>query len=348
MRCDASCRNVNALALASAASLLELGPIVESLRQGAGVMPALLAGLAYQIGNVAPRFFTLGQHRVVGAAVVFGAVAVATAQTGSLLWLVGISTLSWALQDVRRSVSVGSGSVVLSTARKRVARVVGFIAASMMPFQLLLLAVCAALAAATPLIFAVSKAGQVGGEGFGNRLEWIMIIHQTHYFAYAYAVPLLLANNALGGTPLVGIWFACGWISYLSAEHLWRRWKPTLAFVAGHLMLAIVLSLLSGFSNHPYAALALWIASGFGGGTVYCLSLLHKQADLIHARLEFAEDVGHVLGAAVAIAGISLFDLKADALPGLGAAFAAIAAGVMAVTSVRAALKNTDCNYSDM
>jgi hypothetical protein len=78
--------------------------------------------------------------------------------------------------------------------------------------------------------------------------------------------------------------------------------------------------------------------SGLGGGTVYCLTLLHRRAGLPNANLEFAEDAGHLGGVAIAIIGVLLLGWTAGSLPIVGAFWAALAALTMSAMSVAGVL----------
>lgn len=332
------------LGLAVAASLLELGPLVVLLENKKGIIELLIAGLAYQVGNAAPRPAAVSGRYTVTVVAIGAAALLMFLPLGTAAWFVAIALLSWALQVTRRKVTAGVTAGLPTTAQKRTARVFGFIAATMAsPVWIggTLFAICVGVLD----MKAVNVTTPPGRRGFGHPLEWIMVVHQTHYFCYAYAVPLLVALPELGGLPVVGFWFACGWVSYLSAEALWRRWPTRRVFIIGHLSLAAALMLMSMTATSPWMALAFWIMSGFGGGTVYCLTLLHKHEGLTHDRLERAEDIGHLLGVAVAIAGVLFLDWSASALPAAGSIWALTAAfamlGILALTA-----RHSSCTQS--
>jgi hypothetical protein len=317
------------LGLAVAASLLELGPLVALLKDGDGLLALLLAGLAYQVGNAAPRPAILTGRIVLALLTLVAAGLLVLTPASSIAWLAAIALLSWALQAVRRAISADGPANQPTTVQKRTARVIGFIAAALLPLGGWLIGVVILIACAIPLLQASPEARAPQAQGFGHPLEWTMLVHQTHYFTYAYAVPFLAAQSTLGGTSLVGLWFACGWITYLSAESLWRRWAPRTVFIVGHLALALVLALMSTTSAMPWLTIAFWVLSGFGGGTVYCLTLLHKREGLAHERLERAEDAGHLLGVMLAILGVYFLNWNAITLPLIGSIWAIGAALAM-------------------
>lgn len=310
-----------ALTLAGVASLLELGPIAALLYQGHDLAAVLLAGLAYQVGNALPR--PLQRPLALGAIALAAALLLYAATPASAPWLAAIAALSWTLQTVRRNVAANGASA--PTAHKRIARVIGFILATLAPMALWLALTLAGLALAlTCMGNEVAKAE--GGAKAWTPLEWTMMAHQTHYFSYAYAIPVLVADPQLGGTGAAGFWFACGWVSYLSAEALWRRFPPRTVFITGHLCLAAILALLTLASSAPILSVTFWILSGFGGGTVYCLTELHKRNGGAPERMERAEDVGHLFGVTLALGAVVAFHFTASDLPAIGAVCALIAA----------------------
>lgn len=313
---------VIALALAGVASLLELGPIAALLYQGHDITAVLLAGLAYQVGNAAPR--PLQHPLALGVIALAAALVLYLASPASASWLTAIAALSWTLQAVRRNVAAQSAPT--PTAHKRVARVAGFILATLAPMAVWLALTLAGLALAlTRMRKGAAAEADVGTKAW-THLEWTMVAHQTHYFSYAYAIPVLIADPLLGGVGAAGFWFACGWVSYLSAETLWRRFPLRTVFVTGHLCLAAILALLTLTSGAPVLSVVFWILSGFGGGTVYCLTQLQKNNCGAPGQLERAEDVGHLFGVALALGAVSVFHFAADDLPAVGAVCALAAA----------------------
>ncbi len=261
-------RRPQVLALAATASLLELGPIAVLLREGVGLQAILTVAIAYQFGNISPKPLTL-HYAVLASTSLLAVAGLILAPTSSTTWFASIATLSWSLQAVRRRLTASPGDDLPSTAQKRTARVLGFIAATIMP-----LGACVALAgvaAITALAWPTPQTnlGQPTSiKGKVHPLELAMVLHQSHYFSYCYAVPVLVSADVIGGTPLVGTWFALGWMTYLSAETLWKNFPPPLVFVTGHGFLAVLLIIMALVSHVPWAVASLWILSGIGGGTV--------------------------------------------------------------------------------
>lgn len=328
------------LSLAIAASLLELGPLIALLHVEKDLLDFLVAGLAYQVGNAAPHPTALSGRYTIGIITLTAAALLIVMPAGTVAWYSAIALMSWSLQIVRRNVTAHFTVGLPTTAQKRAARVLGFIAAALVPPIVWLTGVVVTIGVGVFGMNSAKRATPPAERGFGHPLEWTMLVHQTHYFCYAYAVPLLVASAELGGPTFVGFWFASGWVSYLSAESLWRRWPPKRVFVLGHLFLACVLLVMS-MTATPWMTLLLWGLSGLGGGTVYCLTLMHKREGLAHERLERAEDAGHLLGVAVAIASVKFLGWNAILLPAAGSIWAAAAAIAMIFMCSLAGRKNS-------
>lgn len=323
-------RRGSTLGLAAAASLVELGPIASLLRAHNGLISLLIAGLAYQAGNSFQRISLSMGAPSLFVILTCSALAMLLIDVGALWWFVGIGTFSWSLQAIRRRFVAAPGDDLPSTAQKRAARILGFVLATILPPILWVPAVwlISLRSLARRSSIEIPRQPKVPTR-WGNSLEVIMVLHQSHYFSYCYALPLLLAESALGGIPFVGTWFACGWVSYLLAENAWRRFAPTHTFLVGHACLAALLVAMFVFSNFPWLVAALWILSGLGGGTVYCLTVLHQAEGWPHQRLEVAEDFGHVLGVLISLILVIVAGWKGDALPALGAVWATSAVAAM-------------------
>jgi len=320
------------LVLASTASLLELGPIAQLLLDSAGFPAILLAGLAYQLGNAVPRPHSVARWPVLLPVGLAGAAGLVFLAPASLTWLGSIAILSWSLQAVRRRLLDGAGGDAPQTTHKRIARVAGYVLATIVP-AMVWAPVIALLIVGGFLFVNPRRTSELANSWLSikspDMVEITMVLHQAHYFSYCYAVPALLASGRTGGVALVGLWFSCGWVTYLLAESLWRRFPPVAVFVVGHLFLSGLLVLLSKFHELPWSVLSFWVLSGLGGGTVYCLSVLHKREHHSAERLEQAEDTGHILGGRGTIKDVVLLRFDPSFLPVLGSVWAVLAAATI-------------------
>jgi hypothetical protein len=136
-----------------------------------------------------------------------------------------------------------------------------------------------------------------------------MVIHQAHYFAYAYALPyLFLAIYGLSPTS-AALGFALGWVSY-SATPLVLARRPALpTLVLGHFLVALTLLAMASMIHRLDVLLVAWFVTGFGGGTVFLIRRLEREwrPDRPAAQFDVWEHIGHVLGVLIAITLTSRF-----------------------------------------
>lgn len=187
----------------------------------------------------------------------------------------------------------------VSTFVKRVSRVAGFACSGFLSWQLL-----PTVAGITLLVVLflgrdlqqVQKASIRKNLRLGS-LGWIMTIHQSHYFSYAYIIPVLLINYHGVDPRISGLFFCIGWLSYISSRRLFGERSLERTFTIGHILASITLAAIFFFSNRSLLILlALWFLTGFGGGTVYCLRQLRERSITDKSDLDSWENIGHVLG----------------------------------------------------
>lgn len=194
----------------------------------------------------------------------------------------------------------------IGTLPKRAFRILGFVAAGYFrPFALPMVALLVLLMATTFGRRSASADVRERGD-FGRSLGAAgvaMIVHQMHYFAYAYALPILLLRlHGLSGSA-TALAFTLGWVSYSLAPTLLGRLPTLSVVVVGHVAVAATLALMAMGFDDIKLLLVTWFASGFGGGTVFGIKRLAQQWSSIDRTrdLDLWENVGHVLGVIIAI-----------------------------------------------
>lgn len=322
------------LAAAGSASLLEVAPLFAVLRDSQPLTVILLLGLAYQLGNGAARH--VGRSPVLLAALgILGLAAWLLSSGVVVVQMAAVAAMSASLQAVRRALAHSGPKI--PTAKKRAYRVAGFVLAAVLPASIALslaVVVCVlgarllALQAPTRVEALATATAEAPPLRFNWTLWALMVVHQTHYFVYAYAVIYLAFSLSGASAVIAALAFALGWVTYLSAERLWSRIPDRSVFVAGHLFLCACLVGMA-WAGESWTAVVLWVLTGFGGGSVYCLVSISAKAGLPEASVERAEDVGHVAGLALAIALVALGGLGPTGLALVGAVLAAIAAITM-------------------
>ncbi len=325
------------LLLAFCASLLEIAPPIHALVSGHSLETVLWIGLAYQLGNGASSLLAPSALRVIaaaGTAVLLAAVGCSPALQAS-----SVAFLSVALQWSRKAVKNAASSLP-GTVAKRSARVLGFVTVAVaIPWYGLFVALVAC-AASILVAYGDRRSHQsiVPTPPTFHTIGLVMMLHQVHYFVYSYVVIWLFYSDTPFGTLIPCCLFALGWVSYLCAEPLYRRMHPHRVFLLGHTFVALCLFGIAIAYASPVLAPALWVMTGFGGGSVYCISKMGKLQGMGETYVEHWEDAGHVAGVAAALLLGYLFNFSVPVFFAAGAAFALAAILVYLIRPVLAGL----------
>ncbi len=292
------------LSLSFLSSIVELGPIILFAGSGAGVIGTLLVGMCYQIGNLIAGFFQLPLRWIGALSAISVALAVAAVAHPNLLYGSVLLT-SISIQEMRRIFSERSqGTAKASTLLKRTIRIVGFATAGFTTLPLYTGITALALVMSLTLIWKTKsysyRLAPKADLKF-SPLAAIMVIHQTHYFTYAYLLPLLFAGIFGLNEFLIGPAFIVGWISYASVETIVSQKNLVKVFIIGHLIVTASLVILALHYQDIFTVLVAWFVSGLGGGTVFCLTRLNRVAGTVRVAMEPWEDIGHVVGVIVAL-----------------------------------------------
>jgi len=133
-------------------------------------------------------------------------------------------------------------------------------------------------------------------EGLKIQTSWLsslMFLHQVHYFAYYFTVPLYFYFRYDLPLAILSVTFILGWISYTLAHYAWRSHGKHV-FIAGHFISCVcIIGLVT--SHNILESFVWWFLTGFGGGTVYVLRTL-SPSDKWDESLDFWESCGHVVG----------------------------------------------------
>lgn len=291
------------LLLSGVSGVVELGPVFIAAREY-GLVAGLVAGLAYQVGNLAASSLPLAR-RWAGVVLITGVSLLLAGLWMPSTAVVGVSCVSVGLQKYRRFLqkSSTSGGGARATLVKRVVRIAGFALAGLVDLSGLI--ACAVVITASYYGAMRSfSADSWRSETRPRPLKWsplagVMVIHQMHYFSYAYVLPFLFAVTFGFGGLAAGAAFAFGWVTYASVEKLVRGQRYCLYFLLGHSLVVLSLSALATWSSSAPAVVSAWAVSGLGGGTVYCLSRINAQAAALRVEMDRWEDVGHLAGVAV-------------------------------------------------
>ncbi|MCL1836769.1 MAG: hypothetical protein FWG46_04395 [Treponema sp.] len=307
-------------ALSLLSGFFEIAPFIFALRCE-GVLPALVVALCYQLGNLTPCPLRLSKTAVRAAAVV-GAIFLAAYSVAGFFPLLcaAVALLSAAIQSAR-----GMAKSNASKPLKRFLRVAGF-ALGLFGAPLPLLVSGAAAAA----VVCTGKSGAARGSLVLpplNAVNAAMVLHQIHYFSYCYAAIAFTAAIA-GNAAALGL-FLAGWAVYISAARLYRRHALAHSFFFGHSLLVLLLLGMFFMPSMAFKA-ALWVLTGIGGTTEFCLARLSLERGGSPDGGTFAENAGHIIGVICSIVMYAITDdLLHTVLVSAAAALGAI--GLMAV-----------------
>ena len=290
------------LSLSFASGFVELGSLLYAIRLEAPTFAVIAIGLAYQLGALAQNPFALRWGRHPATPFIAVASAVVAQWDYRAVWL-AVLLLSIVLQDVREE-TLKLASV--GTFPKRVARILGF-ATSGSFSPLLMTLICVLVILAARMVGRLSSGHRSYSRCIPkystNILGAAMVLHQMHYFAYAYIMPIVFIRVHALGYWYAGLAFALGWISYSITPSVLSRLPSVSLVVYGHVCVAATLFLMACYYDRLVLLLAAWFASGFGGGTVFGIRRLavEKVALRRTGDLDIWENVGHVVGVIVAI-----------------------------------------------
>ncbi|MCX6632361.1 MAG: hypothetical protein NTW28_32530 [Candidatus Solibacter sp.] len=310
---------------------IELGGVMFAARRGLPIPSVIAFGLTYQLGALFQNPMELTGRQYRGMVAVAAAAACASFWDFRLLWI-SLLLLGAGLQGLREE-AVRRAPV--GTLQKRIARIAGFSVAGWLNPALVIASSLSIILIAAVLRRWPNQADQTTRPVRRPNLSLfacVMVLHQMHYFAYCYALPILFLR-VHGLNPVsAALAFAIGWISYSFAPSVLARVPTLTVVVAGHVgVSAMLLFAASNLHNLPML-LAAWFASGFGGGTVFGIRRLAVEwrTGDTKATLDMWENVGHVLGVLLAIC-LTLVASRVDILFLAAAGLASAVASILAV-----------------
>jgi hypothetical protein len=287
------------ICLSALSGVIELGVLVLATQDKSPVVLIPLFALAYQLGVFFSNPIRLPRYlyMVLGFG---GAVYAMLTKWSTIAMCAIILPVSIALQQARMLISKRCH---VSTFWKRVSRVGGFLVAPWFSVWVLVIAgVGSAVLVASIHTCALDQRARFRKVLFrGGFLSVTMLVHQSHYFLYSCFLPWVFLQVQNIPVALLGFAFALGWISYCIAPILFQRLSPIKVFVGGHLLVVVALTAMFFCLKCSTITLIAWFASGFGGGTVYCLHEINKQRGHRAADLDTWENLGHVTGVLAAI-----------------------------------------------
>ena len=286
--------------LSTLTGVIEIGSVLYAIQQSYSTVQILLIVLAYQIGCFFPTNITLKKPILVLMGIISFALTMLLFYIPTF-WLLTLAVLfvSPCLQVVR---SIHKSSV--STGIKRVFRILGFAVSPL--FNPIFLSV---IAIVILIILALSKKNYINKISIGiiPMPNLLMVVHQMHYFSYAYIVLMITSRLDNYNGFLTALIFVLGWITYSSTQYILRGKQYLTYLVCGHVFLALILTVMA-LCESDLIKVFLWILTGFGGGTVFCIKEILKQhGKYDNYALETSENFGHVIGVIACICVYTVF-----------------------------------------
>ncbi len=308
------------LALSLLSGVLETSVVITGFSQF-DLTTGLAFALAYQVGCLIRNPLNLSLR---GAAYLQGmALMLLPFMLHNLLvLLLLVACISGGIQSARDWLTPKKPPVPVSL--KRLVRVTGFITGIMCSavfgFATLVsvsLISCLVIWTAVPASAIRTRWIQINRRWRPDGYGWVMLVHQIHYFAYAYVLIAHLLNPSLDATTVmtlcnataISVWFALGWLSYISGETVLKRifrLSARAAVILGHVWVVICLFLMATYVRNPNLLGIAWVLGGFGGGSVYAIKELAEERKC-KADIELWEHYGHNIGVILAFSSISLF-----------------------------------------
>lgn len=287
--------------------ILECGWVAYGVVNSFPLWKILCYPLAYHIGNLFPKPFSLNRR------ILLVTLAVPLITDGLIFFrqlseeaefvlsCVSLFILSTVIQSVRSSLKSNGNRLM-----KRIFRVGGFALAPIavaVPSVTLILATAVAFCGLKDYNGSSGVSCMKGQNGYSA----VMLFHQLHYFFYAHitlaAVSIALSGSSCFGPVYAALLFCGTWITYMSVEPIMSKLtsEVTAVFYAGHIGISVLLFVMHFVTSMPLF-IVLWFITGFGGGVVYTISA-KAVADVSYHKdsMTISENIGHTLGLLVAV-----------------------------------------------
>lgn len=298
----------------------EIGIIIFGMKQF-GIVGGLAGVLFYQLGNMIPVPLRLSRRGTLGSIVC----ALLLAVLG--FWypgsgLAAMLFMSAGLQQVRSWHKTGGtktskSGVDFSKENKRFFRVLGFMLG--FGFNSFTEIFCILVI----LIAAVRS--NYTDKGFYFRLpkfnifNWILVVHEIHYFLYCYALLLITyqagQTGGVSGAVLASLCFGISWIPYVFSPRIYNKMGESdntvdyrHKFIFGHSLLFILLLAIFMVTDSSLKII-LWWFTGIGGTTELYITKVEKSFDRYDGfNHDSAENLGHIIGVICCIAVFLLYN----------------------------------------
>ena len=296
---------ISFLVLSLLSGVIELGGIYLGITWDLPNHSIIMLPLFYQVGNLLTSILpskTSGSIAVIGTVCLLCGIY----NWHPSFWILAVqlALCSYCIQIVRLQ-----NKSVCATWLKRSFRIAGFALSPIMCLKdgqaviLLSIMLCVFSLVKEVLFQKVGNESSPRKEHRPAKISMVMVFHQLHYFVYTYIIPIYV-HQKTGSIAISALLFSLSWVIYLApqtiAEKLHIVHYKTMFFCC-HIFLGLCMAAISISAHFDSMGMVLlfWLLTGFGGGSVFCISHLYKRYASIN--IDFSENIGHFLGPVIAI-----------------------------------------------
>lgn len=296
---------ISFLILSLLSGVIELGGIYLGITWDLPIHTIIMLPLFYQVGNLLTSILP---SKTSGSIAVTGTVCLLCGiyNWHPSFWILAVqlALCSYCIQIVRLQ-----NKSAYATWLKRIFRIAGFVLSPIMCLKdgqvviLLSIMFCVFSLMKEVLFQKVRDESSPRKENKPAKISMVMVFHQLHYFVYTYIIPIYV-HQKTGSIAISALLFSLSWVIYLTpqtiAEKLHIIHYKTMFFCC-HIFLGLCMAAISISAHFDSVGMVLlfWLLTGFGGGSVFCISHLYKKYASIN--IDFSENIGHFLGPVIAI-----------------------------------------------
>lgn len=279
------------LILSLISGILEVGSIIYGLRLHISVEYIIGLGIAYQIGNLFPIPINLNKTLLIiisFCSIVVSAIYIFTSKY--IFLFLTVTFLSLAIQELR-----AQNKADLNTSIKRTLRILGFLLTIFISKYCFL--IFSIVLVGLSMAYYKNNNKKVTFY-YPNRMKYIhliMLVHQLQYFTYCYFIILNVADIVYEKYWVLSLCFVLSWLTYSYIPNLVKGDKYIKYLIFGHAYLLVIL--FGMFFSNGILKIVFWIFTGFGAGTVFCITeLAKKERNFVSSDMTLVENYGHILG----------------------------------------------------
>ncbi|HYE09043.1 MAG TPA: hypothetical protein VEF53_02560 [Patescibacteria group bacterium] len=274
----------------SLTGFIEIGTVIFAIKSSYTINQLVMLVLAYQIGHFFSSNIRLSKKYIYMLSVSSTLMYLLTIihKTHHIYLLFATLFVSICLQTIR-----SINKIKISTGLKRTLRILGFAFSPL--FSISIMVFISIIIFISCHLSNIKQSNIILFEKI-KLPYYIMITHQIHYFSYSYLILIKIFEvDNFNGFFTSGM-FVLGWITYTATPYMLRKRSYERYFIFGHISLFIILVSMY-FLNNLYIKIILWVLTGFGAATVFCIERIFAKNRIQNKhQLDLSENTGHIMG----------------------------------------------------